>query len=232
MTAEKRKVLWITGAGNGIGRASAIRSSRRRWSVALTGRRDGALRATARLVTEARGHASVARADVSDPVGLAATYREINDCGQVSSLVLAAGLNARRCTWDDQSLTTFVEIVGTNLAAAAAIDLALPALRASSGMIVVVSFIAAWRLSPLAGAAYSGSTVRLSSLGESLTDQKGPNGIRACRLCPGMSTATFSSSTTSCRMPTRASRCSTRTKSLRPVNSWLIRRHTSKSTIR
>jgi len=172
MTAEKRKVLWITGAGSGIGCASAIRSSSRGWSVALTGRRDGALRETARLVTEAGGHAFVGLAD----------------------------------------------IVSTNLVAAAAINLALPEHRASSGMIIAVSSFAAWRLSPLAGVAYSASKVWLSSLCESLNDQEGPNGIRACHLCPGVSTATFSSSAPSCRMRTRASRCSTRMMSLRPFN--------------
>jgi NADP-dependent 3-hydroxy acid dehydrogenase YdfG len=181
-----RRVLWITGAGSGMGRASAILAGRNGWSVALTGRRVSELEATARLVREAGGEALVAAADVGDANGLREAFQDIVHWGTVNALVLAAGLNTPRRQWSDQNMAEFTRVINTNLVAAAAtIDLALPQLRVSRGVVVVVSSYSAWRFSPLAGVAYSASKTALSALCETLNAQEAPNGVRACHLCPG-----------------------------------------------
>jgi NADP-dependent 3-hydroxy acid dehydrogenase YdfG len=186
MSDEQRTVLWITGAGSGMGRATAIRAAARGWSVALTGRREDALEETASLVRNAGGLALIAPADVRSTASLSAAHKEVRTWGQVGALVAGAGLNDPRRSWDDQSMTVFADIVQTNLiATAATIELALPDLRKSHGVVVVVSSYSAWRFSPIAGVAYSASKTALSAICETLNAQEATNGIRACHLCPG-----------------------------------------------
>ncbi len=183
---DLRRILWITGAGSGMGRAAAVRASKHGWSVALTGRRREALEETARLVRDGGGEALVAPADVGEPASLEAAFSTVQGWGAIDSLVLAAGLNSRKRLWNDQNIVEFSQIVNTNLiATAATIDLALPNLRSSRGVIIVVSSYSAWRFSPIAGVAYSASKLALSSLCETLNAQEGTQGVRACHLCPG-----------------------------------------------
>jgi NADP-dependent 3-hydroxy acid dehydrogenase YdfG len=185
-TDARRRVLWITGAGSGMGRAAAIRASSNGWCVALTGRRQGELEKTAAAVEASGGEALVAAADIRAADSLRNAYSTIRAWGSVSGLVAAAGLNDRHRSWSDQSLATFSDIVHTNLiATASTIDLALPELRTNRGVIVVVSSVAAWRFSPIAGVAYSASKLGLSSLCETVNAEEARHGVRACHLCPG-----------------------------------------------
>jgi NADP-dependent 3-hydroxy acid dehydrogenase YdfG len=106
--------------------------------------------------------------------------------GRLDGLVLAAGMNVPRRTWDDQDLREFGDIVETNLVSVArVVQLALPQLRKRSGTIIVISSYAGWRFSPGAGVAYSASKTALASLCQSLNAQEAASGVRACHLCPG-----------------------------------------------
>jgi NADP-dependent 3-hydroxy acid dehydrogenase YdfG len=105
---------------------------------------------------------------------------------RLDGLVLAAGMNAPRRTWRDQDLLELGDIVETNLVSVArVVQLALPHLRRSAGVIVVVSSYAGWRFSAGAGVAYSASKTALASLCQSLNAQEAASGVRACHLCPG-----------------------------------------------
>lgn len=181
------RTVWVTGAGSGMGRAAAVRAAAAGWRVALTGRRVGALRETAAQVEAAGGTAVIAQADVQDLDSLRDAYDTIreND-GSLSALVLAAGLNAPKRSWADQSMDEFQRIVQTNLTAVAAtIDFALPELRRTAGTVVVVSSVAGWRFAANAGVAYSASKSALAALCASLNAQETASGVRACHLCPG-----------------------------------------------
>lgn len=181
------RIVWVTGAGSGMGRAAALRAGAAGWTVALTGRRVEALRETAAQIESAGGSAIVAQADVQDLDSLRDAYDRIreND-GCVAALVLSAGLNARDRSWADQSMAEFQRIVQTNLTAVAAtIDIALPQLRQAGGTVVVISSVAGWRFAPHAGVAYSASKSALAALCESLNAQEAASGVRACHLCPG-----------------------------------------------
>ncbi|MGN6409351.1 MAG: SDR family oxidoreductase, partial [Curtobacterium sp.] len=99
---------------------------------------------------------------------------------------LAAGLNAPQRRWDDQSLSDFRAIVDTNLSAVVTVvDAALPALRESGGIVVVVSSYAGWSFQPGAGVAYSASKTALGSVVRTLNQQEAGHGVRATHLCPG-----------------------------------------------
>jgi NADP-dependent 3-hydroxy acid dehydrogenase YdfG len=180
------RVLWVTGAGSGMGRAAALSVAAGR-RVALSGRRPDALEASAQLVEEAGGEALVLPLDVRDPAAIA-TARDaiLAEWGGIDDLVLSAGLNARRRAWADQSIAEFEEILATNLTAVArVVDAALPSLRRRSGQVVVVSSYSAWRFTPYAGVAYSASKAALAALCRTINAQEAAHGVRACHLCPG-----------------------------------------------
>ena len=181
------RVLWVTGAGSGMGRAAAVAAAAAGWRVALSGRREGALAETARVITDAGGEALVLPLDVADTAAVAAARAQVAEqWGPVRGLVLAAGLNAPRRTWGDQDLGELEQIVATNLVAVArVVDAALPDLRATAGVVVVVSSYAGWSFSPGAGVAYSASKTALASLCRTLNAHEAASGVRACHLCPG-----------------------------------------------
>lgn len=180
------RVLWVTGAGSGMGRASAVAAAPGR-RVALSGRRPEPLAETAAMVEAAGGEALVLPLDARDPEALLAAHEQITEAwGGVSDLVLSAGLNARQRTWADQSMAELDAIIQTNLTGVARIvDLCLPDLRKAGGQVVVISSYSAWRFTPYAGVAYSASKSALAAVCQTLNAQEAKHGVRACHLCPG-----------------------------------------------
>ena len=180
-------VLWVTGAGSGMGRAAAVAAAPGR-RVALSGRREQPLAETAEQVRQAGGEALVLPLDTRDPSGVADAHARIRSrWGGVDDLVLSAGLNTPRRSWADQSMTELEAVIATNLTSVAqVIDTVLPDLRErGGGQVVVVSSYSAWRFSPYAGVAYSASKSALASLCQTLNAQEAGHGVRACHLCPG-----------------------------------------------
>ena len=162
MTGSDGRVLWVTGAGSGMGRAAAVAAAPGR-RVALSGRRAEPLAETAALVERAGGQALVRPLDARDGAAVAAAHAAIVTAwGGVDDLVLSAGLNTPQRTWADQSLTDLEQVIATNLTAVArAVDAVLPDLRErGGGQVVVVSSYAAWRFTPYAGSRLQREQVR------------------------------------------------------------------------
>ena len=182
-----QRVLWVTGGGSGMGAAGAEAAARDGWTVVLSGRRADRLEQVAGAIRATGGTADVLPLDANDPAAVAAARDVVLERhGRLDGLLLAAGLNAPRRRWDDQSLTDFRAIVDTNLTAAVTVvDAALPALRSSGGVVVVVSSYAGWSFQPGAGVAYSASKTALGSVVRSLNQQEAEHGVRATHLCPG-----------------------------------------------
>ena len=182
-SATGPRTVWITGAGSGMGRATALRAARTGWTVALSGRRREVLEELAAEIREAGGSALGAPLDLQDREAVRGTAERL---GGIDALVLAAGLNAPKRRWDDQDLTEFDAIVATNLTAVAStVDAVLPHLRERGGQVVVISSYAGWSFQPGAGVAYSASKTALGSLVRTLNQQEAAHGVRACHLCPG-----------------------------------------------
>jgi len=181
-------VLWVTGAGSGIGRAVAVQAGARGARVVLSGRRPEALRRTHQLISEAGGRSLVLPLDSRDAAAVDAAHGTIRATwGGVTQLVLAAGLNTPQRYWRDQSIDRFEDIVATNLTAVVrVVDAVLPDMRqARYGHVVVVSSYSAWRFTPHAGVAYSASKSALAAVCRTLNEQEAGHGIRSCHLCPG-----------------------------------------------
>ncbi|MDH2445465.1 SDR family NAD(P)-dependent oxidoreductase [Amnibacterium sp. CER49] len=180
------RVLWVTGAGSGMGRAAAVTAAAGR-RVVVSGRRREQLDGTARAVEAAGGEALVLPLDVTDTAAIADAHRELaSRWGAVSDLVLSAGSNSPHRRWGDQTMEGFERIVATNLmAVAAVIEATLPDLRAARGTAVVISSYSGWSFSPGAGVAYSASKTALGSVCRNLNAQEWESGVRATHLCPG-----------------------------------------------
>lgn len=182
-----QRVLWVTGAGSGMGRAAAVAMAPDR-RIALSGRRLESLRETAKLIEAAGGEALVLPLDARDSEAIIQTRTKIRSrWGGIDDLVLSAGMNTPHRTWADQSRAEAEAVIATNLNGVLnTVDIALPDLRArGGGQIVVVSSYSAWRFTPYAGVAYSASKAALAAICQTLNVQEASHGIRACHLCPG-----------------------------------------------
>lgn len=183
----ERRILWITGGGSGMGRATAEAAAAKGWTVVISGRRREVLEAAAREIEAAGGEAVALPLDARDHTAVtAAAQKIVEEHGGIDALVLAAGLNAPRRRWDDQDIGEFEDIVATNLTSTAAtIHAALPSLRERRGVVVTISSYAGWSFQPGAGVAYSASKTGVASLIRTLNTQEAAHGVRGCHLCPG-----------------------------------------------
>jgi len=171
-----------------MGAAAARQAARSGWRVALSGRREDALRRVADEIEAVGGESLILPLDVTDAEQVELVRDAIVEkWGRIDGLVLSAGLNDPKRSWADQRMDRFTAIVDTNLTGVVrVIDSALPQLRAAgAGVVVVISSYAGWQFNPGAGVAYSASKTALSSVAISLNKQEAVNGIRATHLCPG-----------------------------------------------
>ncbi|BFG79840.1 SDR family oxidoreductase [Paraburkholderia terrae] len=115
MSASK-KFAAVTGAGSGIGRASAVALSNAGFTVALIGRREEPLLETRETIRIAGGAATVFSADVtSEPSVEQAFSRIAHEFGRLDVLFNNAGRNAGAVPLDEYSLDFWNDVVATNL---------------------------------------------------------------------------------------------------------------------
>jgi NADP-dependent 3-hydroxy acid dehydrogenase YdfG len=170
-----------------MGQAASLAAASRGWRVAVTGRRSERVQTVARQVEACGGEVLALPGDVRSLEDMTTCVSAIErQWGRLDGLVMAAGMNTPRRTWQDQDLHELGDIVETNLVSVArVVQLALPQLRRSAGTVVVISSYAGWSFSSGAGVAYSASKTALGSLCRSINAQEAASGVRACHLCPG-----------------------------------------------
>ena len=114
-----RKVALITGAGSGIGEASALALARAGWSVALAGRRVDRLAAVAQTVTELGVEALAVPADVGDPEQVQRLFAQVSETfGRLDLLFNNAGTGAPPAPMEDLSFEAWKRVVDVNLTGA------------------------------------------------------------------------------------------------------------------
>lgn len=179
------KLVWITGAGTGIGAAAARRLAQAGCRLILSGRREGPLREVAEAVG---GAAHVLPLDVADRAAVArAGERIAAEFGTVDVLVNNAGINVPKRHWPDVSHDDWEAVFRINVDGLYYCTQAvLPAMRArGEGLIVNISSWAGARVSFLTGPAYTAAKHAVNALTENLNMEEGINGIRATAICPG-----------------------------------------------
>jgi NADP-dependent 3-hydroxy acid dehydrogenase YdfG len=184
------KVVWITGAGSGIGRASAILLAARGHRLVLTGRRAAPLEETAALARAAPGvhdilcvPADLARRADADAVVSAALGRR----GRLDAVVGAAGVNVTQRMWSQLSAGDMDHVLDGNLRSQMyTVAAALPAMRERrDGVFAIISSIAGRVIGAVSGPMYTAAKHGLTALSHSINVEECVNGIRACAIHPG-----------------------------------------------
>ena len=110
------KVAIVTGAGSGIGRASAIALLNAGYHVALAGRRADALQQTATLAGDAGSRALAVPTDCCDPASVKALFdTTVGHFGRLDVLFNNAGTGAPAIPLDELSFEQWKAVVDINL---------------------------------------------------------------------------------------------------------------------
>ena len=110
------KIAVITGAGSGIGRATAHALLEANWTVVLAGRRREALEETAALASTAPPRALVVPTDIRDPAAVAILFDRVKETyGRIDLLFNNAGTSTRGIPFEDLTYQQWSDVVATNL---------------------------------------------------------------------------------------------------------------------
>ncbi len=182
------KTAVITGAGSGVGRATALALVKEGWRVALVGRRAEALAETVALAGAHGGLMIACPCDIGDAVAVHAMGAQAMEAfGEVEVLVNCAGTNAPKRALEVLSLADYHGMMDANLHGPYyCVQTFLPGMRArKSGTIVNVVSDAGKQASPKAGPGYVMSKFGLAGLTQSINAEERGNGVRACAIFPG-----------------------------------------------
>src|SRR5260370_37465470 len=184
-TVWQDKVVLITGASSGIGRALALELARRGAAVGLLARREDLLQEVVREIEAHGGKASALPADVTDANAVRSAVGALrNEFGPIDLLIANAGVGATTAAGklepEGVAKVFSVNVMGVVNSVTAVIP---QMTERGHGQLAVISSLAAYRGLPKS-AAYSPSKAALSSLFESLPPDLPPQRINATIIHP------------------------------------------------
>ena len=110
------KIAIVTGAGSGIGKASALALLKDGWTVALAGRRADALAGTVAAAGADGSRALAVPTDVTDSASVAKLFdMVVEKFGRVDFIFNNAGMNATGIPLEDLSDKQWLDVVNVNL---------------------------------------------------------------------------------------------------------------------
>jgi len=113
------KIALVTGAGSGIGRATALALLREDYSVVLTGRRSETLQQTVSEAGSAGARTLVVAADVSDPESVRGLFEKTRETfGRLDLLFNNAGISAPAIPLEELTVEQWRQVVDVNLTGA------------------------------------------------------------------------------------------------------------------
>jgi NAD(P)-dependent dehydrogenase (short-subunit alcohol dehydrogenase family) len=183
------KVALVTGAGSGIGAASADLLARAGARIGALGHTEDELQAMVNRIRDSGGEAMPLLADVASAAEMSRAVDQLVEAyGRLDIVVANAGING---VWapidelapDEWDRTIAINLRGTFLT----LHHAVPRLKhAGGGSVVIISSINGTRTFTTAGAsAYASSKAAQLALGQMAAVELGKHGIRVNVICPG-----------------------------------------------
>ena len=185
-STDTQPVAIVTGAGRGIGGATAVEMARRGWRVTLAARTVEQLERVANAIEADGGSALVVPTDVTVPADVEAMVeRTVETFGRLDVLVNNAAMTFRGDVLST-SLEDWDRVLATNLTSVfLASKYAVPHLvRAGSGAIIHVSSIVA-RRGAGHGLAYGACKGAIDAMTYDMAVHLGPMNIRVVSVQPG-----------------------------------------------
>jgi NAD(P)-dependent dehydrogenase (short-subunit alcohol dehydrogenase family) len=184
----KGKVALVTGAGSGIGKATAKLFAYSGARVAALTRSREDVEATCTEIRHSQGEAIGIVADISDAEQMARGYQMIQDSwGGLDLVVANAGINGLWAPIDEISEADWQKVFDTNLKGTfLTVKLAVPMLKRNGGAIVIVSSVNGTRIFSNAGAsAYATTKGAQVAFARMMALELAKHRIRVNTVCPG-----------------------------------------------
>jgi NAD(P)-dependent dehydrogenase (short-subunit alcohol dehydrogenase family) len=110
------RIALVTGAGSGIGRASALALQDAGFAVVLAGRRESEILNTAAMAAPHGGRVLAVPTDVSNPESVKSLFARVDkEFGRLDVLFNNAGINVPAIAMDELSFDQWSSVVGVNL---------------------------------------------------------------------------------------------------------------------
>ena len=193
MPGSAPAVVLITGAGRGIGAATARMAARRGWDVAINYTRDAAAAEAVAAEVRALGRRAITvAADVSDEPAVLAMFGRIDaELGRLSGLVNNAGIVAMKARLDEMDLARWqrmwaVNITGSLLCAREAVRRMSTRHGGAGGAIVNLSSVAARLGAPHMYIDYAVSKGAIDTFTTGLAQEVAAEEIRVNAVRPGI----------------------------------------------
>lgn len=188
LTALTGKVALVTGAGSGIGKASALLLARQGAKVALLARDREELEETLNEIQAAGGAGMVISADVAIPGDMQHAYQEIQDrWGKLDVVFANAGINGVWAPIEDLTPEEWDKTLATNLKGSfLTVKYAVPMLKKQGGSVIITSSVNGTRMFSNTGAtAYASSKAAQVAFAKMVALELAPQHIRVNVICPG-----------------------------------------------
>ncbi len=182
------RIVWITGAGKGIGRAVALAYAAHGWTVAVSARTGDDLDTLSAEAKDANlpGRVVPYAADVTDHDAMKQTFKQIeHDVGAVEHVILNAGTHmpSPAKKFNTEAYRTLLEI--NVMGSVNGLSAVLPTfIERKSGRIGIVASVAGYSGLPAAGA-YGASKAALINMCEALKTELDSLGVGLSVINPG-----------------------------------------------
>lgn len=185
MQGFQGKVVLITGASSGIGRATALRFARAGARLALAARTRTTLEQVANEIKALGSEALILPTDVSEPEQCRAAVEDtVNHFGRLDILLNSAGISLR-ANFADTRLEVFERIFRVNFFGTMHTTyFAIPHIKATRGSLVAISSLTGKRGVP-SYAVYGASKFAIQGLYESLRVELASAGVHVGVVSPG-----------------------------------------------
>ena len=187
------KVLLVTGASRGIGRACALLAAQNGWAVAVNYREDAkAADAVVETIAKGGGRSVALKGDVAVEADVLVTFdAAIKALGPLTAVIANAGVVAPTAKLAEMSVERMrrvfeVNVLGAYLTAREATRRMSKSFGGAGGSIVMMSSAAARLGSPNLYVDYAGSKGAIDTLTLGLAKELGPEGVRVNAIRPGL----------------------------------------------